>query len=121
MTPRAEHLVERFTGKPFPGNRAPLLTKLEFDDENKSAVSKAGKKITVRVDSEDPDGDAVFYKAWFLNTETRKTSVVSGPQEFKGSTGKLTTPSTAGSYLIMVYALDGNGGASASTLPLLAE
>jgi len=121
MTPRAEHLAERFTGKPFAGNRAPLLTTLNFNEGKKSAVIKAGGNIRVEVDAEDPEGDAVFYKAWFLDTKSRKPTVASGPHEFKGSEGSLTAPSTPGSYLVMVYALDGNGGASASTLPLLVE
>jgi hypothetical protein len=121
MTPRAEHMAERFTGKPFPGNRAPLLTRLESNDGKKFAVSKAGQEIRVTVGSEDPDGDAVFYKAWFLDTKTRHPEVKSGPHEFKDSKVTLTAPSSPGSYLIMVYALDGNGGASASTLPLLVE
>ena len=121
ITPRAEHLAERFTGKPFSGNRAPLLTQLAFSNGEKFSTAKSGKNIRLRVKSDDPDGDDVFYKAWFLDTETRKPAVVSGPHEFKGSSGKLKAPSEPGSYLIMVYALDGNGGASASTLPLLVE
>ena len=121
MTPRAEHMVERFTGKSYSDNRAPLLTQLEFKGGKKAEVSKAGRDVRLILDSEDPDGDAVFYKAWFLNTKTRRPKVASGPHEFKGSKARLAAPAAPGSYLLMVYALDGNGGASASTLPLLVE
>ena len=122
MTPRAEWMVEHFTQQPFRGNRAPVLTKLETADGQRWASAEPGDRIRVRLAATDPDGDGVRYACWVLDSKPGRPKAVSGPFEFDAvETVDLPAPAKPGEYLVMAYALDGRGGGSASTLPLLVK
>lgn len=119
MTPRGEYMIEHFTGKPFPGNRAPILTKLETVDGAKSLSTTPGAEIGLSLAATDPDADAVTYRVWILDSKPARGRTIAGPYEVDASgDARFSAPNEPGQYLIMTYAIDQNGGASASTLPL---
>ncbi|MEM9752476.1 MAG: glycoside hydrolase family 2 TIM barrel-domain containing protein [Planctomycetota bacterium] len=119
VTPQAEVLAEHFTGRRIRGNRAPVLTRVEFPRGERSASVRPAEGVRVRLAASDRDGDRVALVAWVLDSKPRKPVAVAGPYE-SGSSGlvRFDAPDEPGEYLVMAYALDGNGGASASTLPL---
>lgn len=119
MTPQAEAMVEHFTGKPFPGNRAPFLTAAGFAGGERSATAAPSAAVTLQLAGEDPEGDPVRLVCWVLGNKSARYANVAGPYEADAS-GRcdVPAPSVEGDYLIMAYAMDGRGGGSASTLPL---
>lgn len=117
ITPQAEVMIEHFTGKPIRGNRAPVLSKLEFEGGEKSKLAKPDEPLTVRFAAEDPNGDKVEFVTWILDSSARKTTRVGGPFYQKSSQSTvIPAPSAPGEYLLLVYAQDNKGGASASSL-----
>lgn len=118
ITPQAEVMIENFTGKPPAGNRAPVLAKLEFDGGLASRLAEPGEAMTIRFEAADPNGDQVEFTTWILDARARKTTRVAGPfpQESAGH-AVIPAPQAPGEYLLMVYAADKRGGASATTLP----
>lgn len=118
VTPQADAMVEHFTGKPLQGNRAPVLSKLEFEGSANSSQVRPGQSMTLDLSAEDSDGDKVDFVTWILKSKVRKTTAVSGPVA-RTSGGKVIVdaPETPGDYLVMVYAIDHKGGGSASVLP----
>jgi hypothetical protein len=122
MTPQADVMVERFTGQPIKGNRAPAISKLEFEGGAKSLVTKPGEPMNVRFAAEDSNGDVVKFVTWILKSKVKKTTPIAGP--FPQSSPEhviVNAPTTPGEYLVMVYAKDENGGASATVLPFKVE
>ncbi len=118
ITPQVDVMTEHFTGKPGKGNRAPVLSKLEFDGGERSRLAKPGERMTVRFAAEDANGDTVQFVAWILEAKARKAKTLAGP--FPQTSAKhaiINAPEAPGEYLLMVYAKDNKGGASASTLP----
>jgi hypothetical protein len=118
MTPQADAMAEHFTGKPLQGNRAPVLSKLEFEGGVASRQARPGEAMTLDVAAQDPDGDEVDFVTWILKSNVSRTTAASGP--FKHATGSrivVDAPQTPGGYLIMIYAKDNKGGASASVIP----
>ncbi|NQX02686.1 hypothetical protein HQ447_18660 [bacterium] len=118
MTPQADAMAEHFTGKPIQGNRAPVLSKLEFEGGAKSRQVRPGDAMTLSVAAEDSNGDKVDFVTWILKSKVRKTTAVTGPVA-RPAGGKVVVdaPKTPGDYLVMVYAMDNKGGASAGVLP----
>lgn len=117
MTPQAEVMAERFTGKPPKGNRAPVLAKLEFKGGQSSHLAKPGESMPLRFAATDANGDRVKFVTWILDSSARKTKTVAGPfHHASGEDAAVVAPDAPGEYLIMVYAMDNKGGASASTL-----
>jgi len=117
-TPQAEVMIEHFTGRPPTGNRAPVLSALEFDGGLTSRLAAAGEPMTLRFQARDPDDDPVTFTSWILDATARKTARVAGPfAQTSDRHAVVPAPTAPGSYLLMVYATDGRGGASASTLP----
>ncbi|MEY4489974.1 MAG: hypothetical protein RIQ79_2482 [Verrucomicrobiota bacterium] len=117
-TPQADVMTEHFTGQPIRGNRAPVLSQLEFADGAKSRLARPGEPMPLRLAAEDSNGDAVEFVAWIIKAKTRKTITVAGPIKVSSNeTAAVNAPSTPGEYLVMVYAIDNKGGASASVLP----
>ena len=118
ITPQVDVMTEHFTGKPIKGNRAPVLSKLEFEGGEKSRVVKPGEPIPVRFAAEDADGDKLGFVFWILQAKASKVKTLAGPfPQASSGTGVITAPNTPGEYLLMVYAKDNKGGASACTLP----
>jgi hypothetical protein len=118
MTPQADAMAEHFTGKPPKGNRAPVLSKLEFEGGASSRQARPGETMTLAVAAEDSDGDKIDFVTWILKSNVSKTTTASGP--FKHATGSkivVNAPRFPGEYLVMVYAKDNKGGASASVIP----
>ncbi|MEM1184195.1 MAG: hypothetical protein AAGI53_04245 [Planctomycetota bacterium] len=119
VTPQAEAMIERFSGRPIGGNRAPVLTSLKYEAGTPALTVSAGERFGVTLDATDADGDRVTYAGWVLDSKPNRAKAVSGPFDSRESNAvQIEAPSKAGEYLVMIYALDGNGGASASTLPL---
>ncbi len=117
MTPQAEVMVEHFTGKPIMGNRAPVLSKLEFDGGERSRLAKPDEPMTLRFAAEDPNHDKVECVTWILDSSARKITRVAGPfAQSSSQHAVINAPKTPGEYLLLVYAQDNKGGASASTL-----
>jgi len=117
MTPQAEVMIEHFTGKPPEGNRAPVLSKLEFEGAAPSRLAKPGEPMRVSLAAEDPDRDKVEFVAWILDSTKRKTTTVAGPfVHAAAEQAMIKAPEVPGEYLLLVYAKDGKGGASASTI-----
>jgi hypothetical protein len=118
MTPQADAMVEHFTGKPIQGNRAPVLSKLEFVGAAKSKQVGPGEAMTLSLAAEDSNGDKVDFVTWILKSKVSKTTVVSGPvTHAAGENVVVSAPEDPGDYLVMVYAIDHKGGGSASVLP----
>jgi hypothetical protein len=118
MTPQADAMAEHFTGKPITGNRAPVLSKLEFEGGAKSRKVHPGEAMTLSLAAEDSNGDKVDFLTWILKSNVRKTTAVSGPVT-QATRGKvvIAAPEAPGAYLVMVYAIDHKGGGSASVIP----
>ena len=117
FTPQAEVMTEHFTGHPIVGNRAPVLSKLEFEGGANSLVAAPGEPMSIDFAAEDPDGDTVEFITWILEAKSRKTTTVAGPfPELSEDQATINAPVTPGEYLLMVYAIDNKGGGSASTL-----
>lgn len=117
ITPQAEVMIEHFTGAPPEGNRAPVLSKLQFEDDGNSRRAEPGESIKVQFAAEDPNGDAVEFLAWILDSTARRTTTVAGPfSQASPDHAVIKAPTTPGEYLLLVYAQDKKGGASASTI-----
>jgi hypothetical protein len=118
LTPQADVMTERFTGKPITGNSAPVITKLEFDGGAGSKVAQPGESMTVRFAAEDANADPVQFVSWILKAKAQKTTPLLGPlAQASDSHAVIKAPATPGDYLVMVYAKDQKGGASATVLP----
>lgn len=121
-TPQAEVMIEDFTGQPLKGNRAPVLSKLEFEGGASSMLAQPGEPMNVRFAAEDANGDPVEFVTWILAAKARKTTTVAGPfPQASAEHAIIKAPETPGEYLLMVYAIDKKGGGSASTLPFKVE
>lgn len=117
-TPQADVMTEHFTGRPIQGNRAPVLSKLEFADGTKSRLAAPGESMPLHLAAEDSNADEIVFVTWILQAKTRKVTTVSGPTtQPSGSRAAVVAPAAPGEYLILVYALDYQGGASGSVLP----
>jgi hypothetical protein len=116
-TPQADAMVEHFTGKPIEGNRAPVLTKLQFEGGSGSRLAKPGETMRIEFAAEDGNGDTLEYVTWILDSTATPTKSVAGPfPQTSGEHAMIAAPQTPGEYLLMVYAIDNKGGGSASTL-----
>ncbi len=117
ITPQAEVMIEKFTGSPPSGNRAPVLAKLEFEGGLSSLVAQPGEAMTIRFEAADPNNDPVVFTTWILAARARKTTRVAGPfPQESANHAVIPAPQAPGEYLLMVYAADRRGGASATTL-----
>ncbi len=117
-TPQAEVMIRRFTGQPPRGNRAPVLSRLEFVEGGSSRMANPGEPMRVAFAAKDPDGDRVEFVSWVLDSTSRPPTRVAGPfDQASPDHAVITAPNQAGEYLLMVYAIDRKGGGSASTLP----
>ncbi len=118
ITPQADVMTEHFTRQPIKGNRAPVLSKLEFADGAKARLAQPGEAMPLTLAADDSDGDAVEFVTWIIQAKVRKVTVVAGPfPQPSGKNAVVKAPATPGEYLVMVYALDNKGGASSSVLP----
>ena len=120
MTPQAEVLVERFATVDLLDNRAPVLSAVETADGARWLEAERAASVNVRLAATDADGDQVRLRCWVLDSKPNRARVASGPFEADGEGRvRFPAPEAPGEYLIMAYAIDGNGGASASMIPLL--
>jgi len=117
ITPRAEVMIENFTGQPPAGNRAPVLTRLEFHGGLDAIVAAPGEPMNVLFEAEDLNDDTVEFVTWILDAKARPTKAVAGPfPQASPEHAVINAPEAPGEYLFMVYAKDNKGGASASTI-----
>jgi len=122
MPPQADVMVEHFTGQPIKGNRAPAISKLEFEGGARSLLTKPGEPMNIRFAAEDSNGDVVNFVTWILKAKVKKTTPVAGPIPQASLDHVIVkAPTTPGEYLVMVYAKDEKGGASATVLPFKVE
>jgi hypothetical protein len=118
ITPQADVMAQHFTGKPIKGNRAPVLSKLEFEGGARSRVVKPGERMSVNFAAEDANKDKIGFVFWILEAKARKVKALAGPfPQSSSGPAFITAPTTPGEYLLMAYAKDNQGGASACTLP----
>jgi hypothetical protein len=118
ITPQAEVMAEHFTSQPIKGNRAPVLSKLEFQGGAGSRLAKPGESMNVQFAAEDANRDPVEFVTWILDAKARKTKTIAGPfPQASAEHAVINAPESPGEYLLMVYAIDKKGGGSASTLP----
>jgi hypothetical protein len=118
MTPQADVMAEHFTKQPIKGNRAPVISQLEFEGGARSKVVKPGEALTVRFAAQDTNGDTIEFVSWVLATKVQSTRVVAGPfAQTSSSHAVIPAPQKVGEYLILVYAKDNRGGASATVVP----
>jgi hypothetical protein len=117
ITPQAEVMSEHFTGQPPKGNRAPVLTVLEFEGGAQARLADPGEPMTITFAAEDADADALEFVTWILDSSARRTTTVDGPfAQSSTDHAIIAAPRQPGEYLLMVYAKDKKGGASAGTL-----
>jgi hypothetical protein len=118
ITAQADVMTEHFTGKPIAGNRAPVITQIAFAEGDKSRLAAPGEKMRVNLAAEDSNSDPIEYHIWILDSAQRSPPVVAGPyKQTAGDHALIPAPEKPGEYLVLVYAVDGKGGASGSTLP----
>lgn len=119
FTPQADAMIEHFTGHPRQGNRAPALSKLAFDGGGGSRQAQPGEAMPLQLAAEDADGDKVDFVTWVLESKARKAKFIAGPvSQPSGEEAVVTAPQTPGEYVVLVYAIDNKGGASAGILPI---
>jgi hypothetical protein len=117
ITPQAEVMIENFTGEPPKGNRAPVLSKLQFEGGGNARLAKPGEPMNIQFAAEDPNGDTVEFVTWILDSTSRRTKTVAGPfSQASPEHATINAPKSPGEYLLLVYAQDNKGGASASTI-----
>lgn len=118
MTPQAEVMAENFLGKPLEGNHAPVISKLEFEGGANSRLAKPGEAMSVQFAAPDANGDKVEFLSWIMATKVKKSKSVAGPfPQTSPDHTVINAPTKPGDYLVMVYAKDNKGGASATVLP----
>ncbi len=118
ITPQADVMIEHFTGQPMKGNRAPALSKLQFEGGFGSKLAEPGEAMNVQFAADDADGDPVEFVSWILEAKAKKTTTVAGPlAQASAEHVVIHAPATPGEYLVMVYAHDKKGGASATVVP----
>jgi hypothetical protein len=116
-TPQSDVLVEHFTAQPLKGNRAPIQTNLQFERGAASRFALPGELMRVEFAAKDADGDALQFVTWILDGTTRSTKTVAGPfPQTAADYAMIPAPEKPGVYRLMVYVIDGKGGASASSL-----
>jgi hypothetical protein len=119
FTPQADAMIEHFTGRPRQGNRAPALSKLEFDGGDKSKLAQPGEPMSLHLAADDADGDKVAFVTWILGPKVRNSKFIAGPtSQPSGEEAVVTAPKVPGEYVILVYAIDNRGGGSAGILPI---
>jgi hypothetical protein len=117
MTPQADTMAEHFTGQPLKGNRAPVLSKLEFEGGTNFRYANPEEPMSINFAANDPNGDPVEFVTWILDSTQRKTTRIAGPfAQASAGHAVIPAPKNHGEYLLMVYAKDKKGGASASTI-----
>jgi hypothetical protein len=117
MTPQADTMAEHFIGQPLKGNRAPVLSKLEFEGGTNFRYANPEEPMSIKFAANDPNGDLVEFVTWILDSTQRKTTRVAGPfAQASAEHAVIPAPKNHGEYLLMVYAMDKKGGASASTI-----
>jgi hypothetical protein len=116
-TPQAEVMIEHFTGKPLEGNRAPVLSKLEFEGGSKARLASPGESMHINFAAEDANSDSVEFITWILDSSARSTTRIAGPfAQTSAEHAIIHAPVKPGEYYLLIYAIDNKGGASASTL-----
>jgi hypothetical protein len=122
ITPQADAMTEHFTGTPIKGNRAPLLSRIEFENGAKSRLAAPGETMKLTLAAEDSNQDTIDFVTWILKSKVKKTKTVSGPVTHPpGNATVINAPEVLGDYLVIVYAIDNKGGGSASVLPFKVE
>ena len=117
----------------WPENRSPQIRSMTLDAREalQSVVLDAAATYEARVESLDPDGDALTYK-WEVMPESDATQtggdreemppVISGLITEKGpGLVALTTPEEPGAYRLFVYVYDGKGHAGHANIPFYVE
>ena len=117
----------------WPENRSPQIRSMTLDAREalQSVVLDAAATYEARVESLDPDGDALTYK-WEVMPESDATQtggdreeippVISGLITDKGpGLVDLTTPEEPGAYRLFVYVYDGKGHAGHANIPFYVE
>lgn len=121
-TPQAEVVAEVFRGAIPGSNRAPRLTSLTFKDGSREARVAQGRRFGLFATAIDPDGPAPKIEFWVLDASVPRAQAVSGPYRAdEHGSARLPAPGRTGPYLVIAYATDGDGGVSASTMPMLVE
>lgn len=118
VTPQAEAMGRHFLGRRPLENRSPVLRRLSFaDGEGHASVSPA-QPFTVLASATDGDGESVTLNAWVVSSVGRRLEIATPLTLGERGRIDLVAPSEPGVYLVLVYATDGRGGGSGSTLPL---
>lgn len=128
-------MFELWTGKPYPGNLAPILDSLIVDGAGAEPERylEVGKVVSASVRSYDPENDSLQYhwevipdgapvlafdptpgKGWY---EVRPTPVANTILEEKGNQIRFKVPGKVGAYRLLVYAHDGHGSGSYANMP----
>lgn len=119
MTPQAEAMIAHFGRGDVLENHAPVLTVIEASDGERWLAGGPGATASVRLAATDQDGDTVTLRCWVLDPKSGRSKIVAGPFDASvDGLAQLALPEKAGEYLVIAYALDGRGGASASCIPL---
>src|SRR5260370_19997744 len=98
------------------GNTPPRVAPLFATDAAGRIVKNAtpGSTVTLKAQASDADGDPIDF-VWMLGTDSGTLSATSGPQV------QWALPSRPGRFTVTVFAHDGKGGYSDSSLALLAD
>lgn len=113
-----------WTGK-WPTNRAPKLSKLDTDVDQKEIAP--GSVHTVKLAVEDPEGDPLTVR-WEVRSESsdrreggdRETEPIAHPEAFMEARGMqfiFRAPTLQGGYRVFAYVYDGKGNAATANVP----
>lgn len=124
-----DELENSWSGK-YPNNRSPHIASMTMDGKkvNESVYVKPKAKVQFKIDTKDPDGDALKYR-WEILPES--TDIKSGgdkesrpePVEVIIRPGSVDgvlnfkAPRKEGAYRLFAYIYDGNGNAGTANFP----
>ena len=117
----------------WPENRSPQIHSMTLDARgaHQSVVLNPAATYEARVDSGDPDGDALSYR-WEIMRESEATQTGGDREEIPPvipglisekapGTVEITTPDEPGAYRLFVYVYDGKGHAGHANIPFYVE
>jgi hypothetical protein len=122
--PTVDAMTFAWTGK-WPGNRAPLLGKIETAAAEKEVAP--GAALAAQAVCTDPDGDSLLAR-WEVRSEStdrrgggdRETEPLAHPEcfvEAKGLQFSFKAPQQEGAYRLFTYVYDGTGNAATANVP----
>ena len=122
LTPYTDTLAAYWMSKEV-DNHAPIIAHVLLNGQTGNNLSFApASKARLEIQATDPDNDPIGYRAWIFATKGyTRTKLIEGPTEITSNDAfDVQLPKQAGSYTVIVYAIDeANGKACAHQIPFV--